>query len=521
LLSNIYFEGEYCLKTTIPTIIFSMVILCALVINILPFTFASVNTNNNDNVIETQHERSSPINFTIIALPDTQHYTAYYPEIFTNQTQWIVANREALNIVYAAHEGDITDGGTEQEFQRASISMGFLEDPNTTGLPYGIPYTIIQGNHDHDIYHPHDFFNLFFNYTRFEGRPYYGGHYSTNNDNNYALFNASGMDFVAIGLDVWPDFDEIAWANTILQTYPDRRAIVISHDVINSCGEWSPSGHCIYNFLKHNSNLFLILCGHCRYDEGEARRTDVYNGNTIYTLLADYQEYPNGGNGYLRIMTFCPETNQIEVQTYSPYVNLYELDENSQFNLTYYMTSTPPLVCYAGGPYTGETNRPIHFTGTAYGGTPPYTWTWTFGDGGISIDQNPYHIYTSGGVYIVNLTVTDNNSTAANNTTIATITEPPGEPKIVIDEIKGGFGVKAVIKNIGSADATNVSWKIALDGKLVFIGKEKNGTIDIPAGKVLSIKSFVFGFGVTNIKVTADTATKYATGEIYLVLVKI
>jgi hypothetical protein len=58
-------------------------------------------------------------------------------------------------------------------------------------------------------------------------------------------------------------------------------------------------------------------------------------------LLADYQTYPKGGDGYLRIMTFCPATNQIKVKTYSPYLNHYETDTNSQFNLIYNTTPSP------------------------------------------------------------------------------------------------------------------------------------------------------------------------------------
>lgn len=442
------------MKSTVPTVILGIVILCLLATDIFPFTFASDITNNNHNRIDIQHKKSSSTNFTIIALPDTQHYSIYYPEIFTNQTKWIVTNREALNIVYVTHEGDITDGGTKLEFQRASYSMSHLENPYTTELPYGIPYTIIPGDHDHNIYYLHNYFNRYFNYTRFEGRSYYGGHYSTNNDNNYVLFNASEMDFIAIGLDVWPNKDELGWADNILQKYPNRRAIVISHDVLDACGGWRSSGEAIYNKLKHNMNLFLILCGHCRYYEGESRRTDVYNDNIIYSLLADYQEYPNGGNGYLRIIKFCPAEDQIMVQTYSPYINQYIFDESSQFNLTYYMTSPPPLICHTGGPYIGETGQPVSLNGTVYGGLPPYNWVWTFGDGNTSSDQNPNHTYTNCGIYNVTLTVTDANSTVAIDTTIATISK---KPKITIYTIINGFGVKEVIKNIRNRDVTDVS----------------------------------------------------------------
>ncbi len=272
------------------------------------------------------------VNFTIIALPDTQNYASNYPQIFTNQTQWIVSHKDALNIVWVTNEGDITNGASDLEFQRADAAYDLLEDPATTQLPDGIPYTIIQGNHDHAS----NIFNTYFNYTRFAGRTYYGGHYpATINDNNYALFTAGGMNFIAIGIDMYPDANELAWADGLLQNNSDRRAIVVSHSILNVDGSWTSEGLNIYNALKDNTNLFLMLCGHMH---SEARRADVYNGHTIYSVLADYQDYTNGGNGYLRIMTFCPTANQIKVKTYSPYVNLYETDANSQFNLTYNMT---------------------------------------------------------------------------------------------------------------------------------------------------------------------------------------
>ena len=43
--------------------------------------------------------------FTIVVLPDTQNYSASYPEIFDSQTQWIVISRSSSDIVYVAHEG--------------------------------------------------------------------------------------------------------------------------------------------------------------------------------------------------------------------------------------------------------------------------------------------------------------------------------------------------------------------------------------------------------------------------------
>ena len=92
-------------------------------------------------------------NFTIIGLPDTQYYVDVddpHPLIFDSQTQWIVENKVALNIVYVAHLGDCVQNGNgeDEEWQYADNSMSYLEDSETTNLTDGIPYGIAVGNHD-------------------------------------------------------------------------------------------------------------------------------------------------------------------------------------------------------------------------------------------------------------------------------------------------------------------------------------------------------------------------------------
>ena len=171
------------------------------------------------------------------------------------------------------------------------------------------------------------------------------------------------------------------------------------------------------------------------------------------------------------------------------------------------------LICDAGGPYSSESGQAIQFTGFASGGTTPYTWAWNFGDGDTAIVQNPTHTYTSPGIYNVTLSVTDATPTTVSDQTTATITAP--QPVLEIGTITGGFGVKAVIKNTGTGAATNVDWTIALDGKLVFLGKSSTGTIaSIAAAGESSIKSkFILGFGKTNIVVSA-TCDEGATAEL-------
>jgi len=180
------------------------------------------------------------------------------------------------------------------------------------------------------------------------------------------------------------------------------------------------------------------------------------------------------------------------------------------------------LDCGAGGPYTGEVDEEIQFTGSAFGGTAPYTYAWDFGDGNVGTGETPTHAYTDAGVYNVTLTVTDAALDTATATTTATITAP--QPVIEIGNITGGlFKVKAIIKNTGTAAATNVSWSIKLNGGIILLGKETTGiAATIAAGGQVEISSkLILGFGKTTITVTADTAIEEQAATVLLIFIKI
>jgi phage baseplate assembly protein gpV len=169
------------------------------------------------------------------------------------------------------------------------------------------------------------------------------------------------------------------------------------------------------------------------------------------------------------------------------------------------------LTCDAGGPYSSESGQSIQFTGFATGGTTPYTWAWEFGDGATASVQNPTHAYTTAGTYTATLTVTDAASGTATDTATVTVIAP--QPVLEIGAITGGFGIKSSVKNTGEGVATNVVWTIALDGKLVFLGKSSTGTIATLAETEQAIKTgFILGFGKTNIVVSA-TCDEGVTAE--------
>jgi CshA-type fibril repeat protein len=309
---------------------------------------------------------TTPANFTIVPIPDTQYYTG---EInggtnltFKAQSNWIVSNKSPLNIKYLVHLGDCVqngdNGGDNTEWLRVDESVSIFEDPITTGLPFGIPYGLNVGNHDQSpdgtAAGTTNFFNQYFGSLRFNGRDYYGGHYGTNNDNNFQLFSAGGMDFIAVNMEYDPLANPLVleWADNLLKAYPTRRAIISSHFIINPTGDFGAQGQAIYTKLKVNPNLFLMLCGH-RNPNGEAMRTDTdgTTGKTVTTLLSDFQDRPNGGNGWMRFMEFMPSENKIYVSTYSPTLDEYETDANSKFAIDYTMTTgvNPGSVTYSLG----------------------------------------------------------------------------------------------------------------------------------------------------------------------------
>jgi hypothetical protein len=317
-----------------------------------------------DVVFRGRHALAEP--FTVVALPDTQFYSESYPEIFEAQTQWIVDNRAARNIVFVTHLGDLVQNGSEGndlEWGRADVAMGLLEDPHTTGLTDGIPYGVAPGNHDQTaLGFPRSGpdegattrqYNETFGVHRFEGRGYYAtpyrfdepSAYADNNDNARYRFSAGGMDFQVLQLE----FDVLdcperkttnAWVDRLLGLHPTTRTILASHFLLYLDGTFPNQGQTLYDVLKRHENPGLMVCGH---EHGAARRTDEYYGNVVHTMLSDYQEETNGGNGWLRILTFVPESDEIRVETYSPWLDQFLTDADNEFTLSYEMPDGPDL----------------------------------------------------------------------------------------------------------------------------------------------------------------------------------
>jgi hypothetical protein len=410
--------------------------------------------------------------FTIIALPDTQFYSRDLSPIFSAQTQWIVNNKALRNIVYVAHLGDCVESGNSftAQWDHADEAMSLIENPNTTGLLHGIPYGVAVGNHDQSPNASPDgnstqLYNTYFGTSRFSGRNYYGGHFGSNNDNHFSLFSAGGMDFIVVYLefDSGANPSVLAWADELLKTHVDRRAIIVSH-YITEAGNPAPfgvQGQAIYETLKGNANLFLMLAGH-RPEEG--RRTDILNGNTVHTLMSDYQGRANGGDGWLRILEFSPANNQIRVRTYSPTLNQFETDANSQFTLTYDMTPTSnvPPVTRVGPDQEITLPNSASLTGTVSDdglpsspGALTTTWSKVSGPGTVTFGnpnaRNTTASFSQPGPYLLQLTADDGEKKSSADVMILVNPQTPQSVMLSVEAETGALTAPMVRQSSSAA----------------------------------------------------------------------
>lgn len=325
--------------------------------------------------------------FTVIALPDTQHYTysATNFQIFIDQTQWILDQKVNLNIVLVDHLGDIVDYSEAIQWQRARLALNNL---NQSDIAIGIA----PGNHDYNVISANTgeatLYDKNFPATTaisnadglgipsYDNYPWYGGYMGGTNDvvtaddgnytdrlwkNNYVLFSAGGMDFINIALEFNFPFQSQQWLNDVLDAFPDRRAIISTHAFIRDDNSVTESGNVqavLDDVLEQHCNVFLILCAHYHGDPntpGEAELNLVNScGKPLYIRMSNYQEEVNGGQGFLRIMTFKPSRSEIEFKTYSPVLNQYRTSPSSQFTLPYDMAASSGIALNITAPTNGQ-----------------------------------------------------------------------------------------------------------------------------------------------------------------------
>lgn len=288
--------------------------------------------------------------FTLVLLPDTQRYSRLHPAIFLSQTNWIKQQRDALNIRFVLHLGDITDKRNDREWRVADEAMSVLDD--------WVPYIVVPGNHDIEEADPTSKYRLIklaprynavFTPRRFKDKPWYGGHKGITNDNNYVYFNAGGRDYMILGLEFGPTDEVLEWANQIVTANADRRVIVVTHSYMYSDDtrvgegddgsphkhhpEWNDGEEMWEKFVRRHENIFMVVSGHITAGTAGRLSSIGDHGNVVHQMLSNYQMLENGGNGWLRILKFVPGQKKLIVRTWSPWLGRFDDDPKQSFEL--------------------------------------------------------------------------------------------------------------------------------------------------------------------------------------------
>lgn len=257
---------------------------------------------------------SAPQPFSLLWIPDSQNMTENDYAPLEAVADWAEQNREAYNLRYAVHTGDIVNGGLgNHAWERIAPTMQRL-----AGI---VPLMTAAGNHDIGRGDRGDY--TFYLRWRFdtslpEEQLFEGGRGS------YALLDTDIGAFLLVSIGAYPDEASFAWLRETFAKHPDRIGILVIHDYLSPNGEHTSYGKRVYdNVVVPSPNLRLVLCGH---NAPLGHRIDTLDDDgdgtaerTVHQLLYNLQ-HDKKKTGYVRILTFSPD-GSLTVDSYSPYLD--------------------------------------------------------------------------------------------------------------------------------------------------------------------------------------------------------
>ncbi|MEE6287903.1 lamin tail domain-containing protein [Georgenia sp. MJ173] len=305
--------------------------------------FAGADTSDRTTVVDPAHPDDTArdeYDFTLGWESDTQYYNEEFYDHQLAIHEYLLDQREDVNLKYLFHTGDIVDNHDQPyQWENADAAYAMLDD---AGLPYGV----LAGNHDvGNFANDYSSYGEYFGDARFAANPWFGGSYE-NNRGHYDLFSAGGIDFIVVSMGWDPGDAEIAWMNEVLAQYPERVGIINVHEYLLTTGGMGPIPQQIQDeVVATNANVSMVMSGHyhdayTRYDSFDDDGDGV-DDRTVTQMLFDYQGLPEGGQGFLRLLQFDNEDEEIRVRTYSPSLEQYNAEhatlepENQDFVISY------------------------------------------------------------------------------------------------------------------------------------------------------------------------------------------
>jgi len=306
-----------------------------LLVAVLGFIFVFYLANNIP-AEEPLIESNKDFFFSVIMIPDTQKYSAKYPEIFLAQTRWIAENKKKLNIVFVAHVGDLVDSPLDRnQWIRAQKAMRVLSDNN-------IPFGVSLGNHDYNsVSKRTTLFGEYFSESDFgpvleqSYLSFGNGFAKMNVRDNLSKFD---KNIVFVFASICPKKETLADLNLLIREINSEK-IFITHGYLGADGNryvhvCKSTQYIWDSFIKKSENMNIVLSGHV-HDEAIKISKNSFKQEVIQ-ILSDYQDQDGQKSGYLKILTFYPGKNVLEMKTYSPFTNNFfdsNIDRNFSFEI--------------------------------------------------------------------------------------------------------------------------------------------------------------------------------------------
>jgi len=280
-------------------------------------------------------------NFSIIVLQDLQGYNHYYPKQEKQLMNWIVDNKDNLNIKYVLMVGDMVEsgciGGKSDEgnvncWKNGKFAFDILKKNN-------ISYLIAKGDHDSEEY----INNYFPNRTMFI------------EDENLGLC-IGVLDVQTFwaednGVNHYPYRvidSQISILNKEFSEYPNSFCILIVHHYDNYYGNVSMHNNGADNIILNNSNIFMVLSGHFHGNNifiwnrsDESPYYSIFTGHNTPDCsnprTCDLKCFSpvNESDGMIRILTFY-DNGTINSRQYSPLTGkTYINTDLNNYNINY------------------------------------------------------------------------------------------------------------------------------------------------------------------------------------------
>lgn len=287
--------------------------------------------------------------YTIALLPDVQFTTKKFPANLSPIFDYLLDNKDALNLQYVIGLGDLTDANTAEEWN--------LIRQQTSRLDGIIPYSMIRGNHDVTY---NDSALLYDKYYSVPGTHYYehvatnGGFQDpTSTKNSYLLFTVGEVDYLILNLDFGSAEDTLKWADNVLSQYPNHRVIAVTHAYLYSNGQlltedtvysasmytpfWNDGDDYWDKLLTKHANVSMVVCGHIGVDNIVCTEAVGDNGNTVYQILSDpqYSDELAGGLGFVTLMHFTEDGSIMRMESYSTVLQKYFRETNYDLSIDF------------------------------------------------------------------------------------------------------------------------------------------------------------------------------------------